>query len=258
MLPRVLVVAFSVLVLSAGPFSDVRVLTEDSPPGEVLDAQGRVTGPTAEFVRALARRLGVSHDLEMLPWARAYAMALKEKRIALFETTRTPEREALFHWVGPIKQILWQFWALKKANYRPRTLEDVKKLGPVVAYIGDSKTVFLLESGFPQVERVNSSDIAARMLQAGRVVTWMASDLGMKEVFDRVGLSIDDFEPIYTVERKYLYIALSLDFTPAEVAQWRAEFEAMKREGLLAKYYDGTYAPSLIRDLSRPGDPFTP
>lgn len=250
-----LVLGPSFLDLEAQPFTDVRILTEDSPPGEVLGADGRVTGPTAEFVRELGRRLGVVKEMEMLPWTRAYDLALKEKQIAIFETTRTEQREPLFHWIGPIKRIQWQFWAKKSSKFRPKTLDDVKKLGLVAVYLGDSKTDFLESAGFTNLNKVSAGDLAARQLNAGRVATWMASDLGMKEIFDRAGLPMDDFEPIYTVETKYLYVALSLDFTPTQVKAWRDALEAMKREGLLARYYEGTYDPSMIRDLSRPGDP---
>lgn len=246
-----------VLPLVAQLQSGVRILTEDSPPGEILSPEGRVTGPTAELVRELARRVGVTSDIEMLPWTRAYSIALKEKQIVLFETTRTDQREPLFHWVGPIKRIQWQFWAKKSSKFRPKTLEDVKALGPVTVYLGDSKTEFLEGAGFTKVQKVNAGELSARLLDTGRVSTWMGSDLGMKEIFDRVGLPQTDFEPIYTVETKYLYVALSLDFTPEQVKKWRDTFEAMKRENLLARYYQGTYDAMMIRDLTKPGDPLS-
>lgn len=240
--------------LAAQSFADVHILTEDSPPGEVLDALGQVTGPTAELVRELGRRLGVATEMEILPWARAYARALKEKHIALFETTRTAAREPLFHWIGPIKRIQWQFWAKKSSHFRPKTLDEVKKLGTVVVYLGDSKTEFLQESGFTDVNKVSAGELSARLIESGRAATWMGSDLGMREIIERAGFPFDDFEPVYTVERRSLYVALSKDFSATEVERWKDEFEAMKREGLIAKYYTGTYDAALIRDLSRPGD----
>ena len=41
-------------------------------------------------------------DIAFLPWARAYNLALNNKNVLLFSTTRTEAREALFKGVGPI------------------------------------------------------------------------------------------------------------------------------------------------------------
>jgi len=254
----VLFLLLSAGVWATGPFSSVKILTEDSPPGEVRDVTGRVTGPVAELVRELGRRMGVQQEMEMLPWTRAYSSALSEPRIAIFETTRTPERENLFRWVGPINQIKWQFWAKKSSSFRPKTLEDVRKLGAVAVYLSDSKTDYLELKGFTDLSKVATSEQAVKMLNSGRVSTWMASDRGPKELITALGLSIDDYEPVYTLETKYLYVALSLDFTVAETKLWQETLDQMKREGVLTKLYRDLYPPTALRDLSRPGDPYVP
>jgi hypothetical protein len=40
--------------------------------------------------------------IRLTSWTAAYRTALKTKNAILFSTTRTPERETLFQWVGPI------------------------------------------------------------------------------------------------------------------------------------------------------------
>jgi hypothetical protein len=86
----------------------------------------------------------------------------------------------------------------------------------------------------------------------------VSSDQGTKEAVAAGGLSMDDFEAVFTLDTKYLYVALSRDFTPSEVKLWQDALDQLKKEGLLTKLYQGIYPPARIRELARPGDPYVP
>lgn len=194
---------------------DFLVLTEDSPPGEYLGPSGKVTGPTAEYVRELMKRLGITKDIQLYPWARAYRAALDGPLTAVFETTRTPEREALFHWIGPIKRIQWTIFARKADRVKITSLEDLKQGGPIVAYRGDSKVDWLKSQGFSKVDTPNTPSQCAQMLLTGRVKFWMYSEIGMEEAVAQAGLDPELLEPVWSGDNKFLYIALSKDTPPA-------------------------------------------
>ena len=73
----------------------IAVYTENSPPGNYVE-EGRLQGPAVRVVDEILRRLGSSVTIEVVPWARGYHLARTEPNVALFSTSRLPQREKLF------------------------------------------------------------------------------------------------------------------------------------------------------------------
>ncbi|MDX7833812.1 hypothetical protein SJS03_21745, partial [Aeromonas dhakensis] len=65
----------------------------------------QVTGLSVDLLKRMLEVSGIGLDrkgIQLLPWARAYQMAQYDPNTVIFSMIRLPEREALFHWVGPI------------------------------------------------------------------------------------------------------------------------------------------------------------
>jgi len=227
----------------------LRVLTEHAPPGEYLAADGRVTGPTAEMVRELLQRAGESAEIELLPWMRAYQITSNATApVALFETSRTPEREAQFKWVGPIKRIRWGLYDRAERARPLADLEQARQATSICTYIGDGKGDLLAQHGFSNLFRPVKSQQCFDMLRLGRDTLWLSSDIEMENIRSGTGLQL---QQVLAIDSLDLYIAFSLATPDATVRHWQATLDAMKREGSLARHYRGTYADSLIEEISQ-------
>ncbi|WP_108124026.1 substrate-binding periplasmic protein [Saccharospirillum mangrovi] len=244
--------------LAAAEPVSLQVLTEHSPPGEYLGADGRVTGATADMVRELMQRQGLEGDITLLPWARAYALAQEGPDIVLFETARTAEREARFKWVGPIKRVVSGLYARADSDVAVNSLDDARQVQGICAYLGGSGGNQLSELGFTNLERPAQPDQCLRMLQHGRVELWLTSDIGHRPYLLESGLDESALRLAYSLEYRYLYLAFSLDVPDATVAAWQATLDAMKTDGTLAEYYRGHYPDSMIDALSVPIQPMLP
>lgn len=88
---------------------------------------GKIVGLSTEVVEELFKRAGVEYKLTLMPWKRAYEDTLGTPNTALYSTTRTPEREALFKWVGPLVNNNWVFFSSSTANITVKSLEDAKQ-----------------------------------------------------------------------------------------------------------------------------------
>ena len=77
-------------------------------------------------MKELLKREKIEFTLEVFPWARGYKMALNEPNTALYSTTRTPERETLFKWVGPLASNDWVMFGKKGTKIKLNNLEDAK------------------------------------------------------------------------------------------------------------------------------------
>ncbi|GAA77313.1 hypothetical protein P20480_3810 [Pseudoalteromonas sp. BSi20480] len=54
------------------------VVTELAPPNQVL-IDGEVQGKGTQYIRDIFKQAGLTPDIQMYPWARAYKMASEEK-----------------------------------------------------------------------------------------------------------------------------------------------------------------------------------
>lgn len=248
-----MVLGLTSLIVGSGMAAQtqVRVLTEQSPPGEYQDSTGRVTGATAEMVRELMRRVGGAAEIELLPWKRAYEYAEAGPQVALFETARTPEREARFKWVGPIKRIHWGLYALQ-AQARPLTsLEQARTVQTLCAYSGDGKGETLLQQGFTNLYQPVLSIQCLRMLMHGRVNLWLSSDIEKDALVHEEGLPAEALTSVLEVASLDLYIAFSADTPDETVQRWQAALDEMKRDGSLRRFYRGTYSETQIEAVTQ-------
>ena len=91
---------------------------------------------------------GYTSSLDVLPWARAYAIATSQANTLIFSIARTPQREEQFYWIGTLMDLQYYFYGLSK-NFAqtPQQLNDYKNLR--VGAILDSAThQYLTQQGF--------------------------------------------------------------------------------------------------------------
>ena len=99
---------------------------------------GKVTGFATEVVQEILKRLNQPDNIKMMAWDDAYNLALAEKNVVLFSTTRTEQRESLFHWVGPIGSYRDILYARSGSGIVINNLEDAKKVGNCLLYTSPS------------------------------------------------------------------------------------------------------------------------
>ena len=109
-----------------GPSVELIGLTEQLPPLN-MEQDGRVSGFASELLDLIAADAGVSVRKQVLPWARAYDRALRNNDAILYSLVRTPERETLFRWIGPIspRRIVLYRWA-DRTDIVLKNLDDAR------------------------------------------------------------------------------------------------------------------------------------
>ena len=121
-------VAAALLVCPCYALADPLTLaTEDYPPfnykvGESLP----ITGMSTDTLVEMAKRANVEMAPTMVPWARALAMAEKEKNTCVYSTIRTPERESRYKWIGPLISDNLALFARADADITLKTLDDAR------------------------------------------------------------------------------------------------------------------------------------
>ena len=122
--------------LGAALAAPLTITTEHSPPAS-MQGQDGVTGRETDKIREMMARTRTDYKIDLLPWKRAYVMALNQPQTCVYSTSRTPERERLFKWVGPADEAEWQCWGRIDHEFPLKTMEDARKLR-IGTYNGDA------------------------------------------------------------------------------------------------------------------------
>lgn len=219
-------------VLAAQPA--LYVATESSPPASMIEGR-TVTGSSTEKVREIMARSGLAYRIDLLPWKRAYTSALRRKNGCVYSTTRTPEREHLFHWIGPLDEADWVLLARTDRHYRFTSLEDVRGLR-IGTYNGDAREEYLRTRGF-KVDSAHNDLINPRKLLLNRIDLWAASLRRGSLVLEQNGWSAS-IEPVLTFRKVQVYLACNKAVPETVVVRMQDALATMERDGTSRRIED--------------------
>ncbi len=232
--PVFLMLFVLLLAVAVSPAQELMVISEENPPFNYRE-DAVFTGSSTEVVREIMRRLDLPADIQVMTWARAYQLALTQPNVVLFSTARTPERENLFHWVGPIYKVRFGFYARRGTGPYPTCLADAKKVNAIATYKDDVREQLLKSLGFTNLDSSKSPTSNLKKLLSGRVDLWLYSNLGVSSIAKQMGIDPDEVELVLPFKDNNVYIAISKGTPQAVVNQWQAALDDMKREGIFEK-----------------------
>lgn len=215
---------------AAAARTHLHITTEFSPPS-AMTRDGRVIGFATDKIRVIMERLDVDYEIEMLPWKRAYLLAQTQADTCVYSTTRVPERETLFKWVGPTHENDWTLFGLAGRNYGVASIEDARKYR-IGGYNGDVRSEALIAQGF-KVDTVQDRLSNPRKLLVDRIDLWATSLRVGSSIVAENGWSTQ-IVPVLTFKRTGLYLACNPGVPDALVAKMNAALRAMNSEGLSA------------------------
>lgn len=214
----------------------LHITTEHSPPTSMQDG-ARVVGIATDKVREAMQRANLDYTLEVLPWKRAYNIAVTRSNGCVYSTTRTPDREHLFKWAGPTDEGEWVLMGRAGRNFQINTLEDARKFR-IGTYNGDARDSFLRARGF-QVDPAPNDLNNPRKLLLDRIDLWAIALRRDSPMMASNGWS-GKIVPVFTFNRVKLYLACNRAVPDVAIARLNAAFEAMQRDGT-ARRFDRKY-----------------
>lgn len=213
------------------------IATEEAAPSSML-VNGQVIGRNADKFKEVLRRSGIVHQLDILPWKRAYTLLQSRHDMCVFSMSRTPEREKLFKWVGPTDEAEWTFYGLADHTFRLASLEDARSLR-IGTYNGDARDEFLRARGF-RVDPAQNDMSNAQKLLLKRIDIWSVAMRSGAPPLAEPGWA-GRIVPLYTFNRVGIYMACNLAVPDALIAQMNSDLESMRRDGSYDKI-DQKYA----------------
>ncbi|MCV2884899.1 transporter substrate-binding domain-containing protein [Aestuariibacter sp. AA17] len=223
--------------------SQLKIFTEEFPPYNFTQ-NDELVGINTEIVKELCTVAGISCSIELLPWTRAYNLARQTKNTAVFSTSRNPEREKLFHWIGPLASSKTNFYRLKKRH-------DIKirKESDLLSYtIGIARSdVYhdvLVDLGFKPEENLlmfSRKHDDMHVFFNGKLDLIIGSELTLPYQLTSVGFEPNEVIPVYTLKHAFIrgnYLALNRDTDSDIKSKLNTAFIKLKKRDFIEQVID--------------------
>jgi len=207
----------------------MRLLTEEYPPYNMTLPSGQIGGISSDVLRELFKRAGIPYRLEILPWIRAFNLAILDRNTCVFSTTRTENREHQFKWVGPLVENVWVLYAGPRSPKNIYTLEAIRPY-TVGGYDGDAESQDLIGRGF-NIELTPVDEMNARKLAAGRIDFWATSKARGGYLIAKG--KVQQLKPVLAFNTVLLYLACNPGVSDMTIQQLNNLLDTMRHEGFI-------------------------
>jgi len=209
-------------------------LTEEYPPMNYSD-NGQANGISVDLLEGVFKRLGVSLDrnnMQVTDWADAYNQTLTTPNTMIFSAVRTPQRDSLFKWVGPIAPHQDVAIFLKNG---PVQLKDVTDLNNYFTGVidGYSSMNTLLDHGVYRANIIIYKDLEElyEALVINREIQCIAYGLaGHNLVIQSLGYTADMFGTPFTIHSEELWYAFNSQTDGGMIDDFQEQLNLMKAE----------------------------
>lgn len=224
-----LVLTLALMLAATGAqAAEIRFSTEPYPPYSFADDDGTARGAGVEQVRAIMAGIEdkTDYSIDVMPWARAIALAETRANHCTFAAARTPEREARFKWVAPLLRDINLLVARADADLKANSVDDATSLA-VGTQREDYTEQLLRARGFTKIDLSNSFDLTLAKLLGGRIALMPMS----QGVFDTLSAGGTPIRVLGELSRQDLAIACNRTVPDRLIAQMQASLDRLRASG---------------------------
>lgn len=230
----------ALLCLLLGAFARAepyRIVTEEWAPYNYQQGD-QLTGMATDIVRAIMTLTGDGFDITVVPSMRATHALVSRPNTIMYSMFRTPEREPLYKWVGPIAEESIYPYQLAGAATPVNSIEQLRQTPQITTRHAGLIPQMLEAQGFTNLDKsATSSQQLYRMLLAGRTGLIIGdTDAGVAYYSAQLGIAPGTLRRVpVALYRSSLYIAFSKDSDDAKVAAWADALDQLRDSGELAR-----------------------
>ncbi|WP_413287674.1 substrate-binding periplasmic protein [Bdellovibrio sp. HCB337] len=205
-------------------------MTEDFPPFNFLDKE-KVVGYSTDVIDLAFKKAQLKTTFTLWPWLRAFNQAKDTPKYYVYSTSRTPEREKQFKWVGPIAKDSVYLMVLKDSPIKDSAdFKSLKKYS-VSGQAGDQPVLFLQKNGF---DVFIAADEAARMkMFKDKKIEMDIMTTGSQEIYEQLwNLKYRRVAFLYDTD---YWAAFNVNTPDAVIAKLNKAVAEMKNNGTLDK-----------------------
>jgi len=217
-------------------------VTEEFPPYNFMD-NGTASGLMVDMITAIARKAGEDlprESITFLPWSEAYQNAVHTPGTVIFSIARTPEREDLFSWIGPVVTADITLYSSRSRNISIHDPADLAEY-TIGAVADDVAIDSLIRSGIDKTAIITGPDPYTMItcLENGTIDLFAYGDIAAEYHIRNATGKSGYFRVSGRIDTVPVYIGVNKETSPILVKKLREGFEALKKtatDGGMSEY----------------------
>lgn len=229
---KVLAIMLSLAAAPVAAAEVVRFTTEDYPPYN-FRAGSEIRGAGYDQVLLMMEAIKVPYTIEMMPWARAIALAESEPMHCVFTAAHIPERDKRFKWVEPIAVGRNFMVSHKNSGIKVANIEEAKRY--IVGTQRNDYTQTILENeGFPKIDLATDLKLTLKKLQSKRIDLMPISEQHYIELQEKG----EKLEAQFVFSEQKFAIACNASFPDELLARMQGALDKLIADGTQAEIFD--------------------
>lgn len=219
-------IASLLALLATSAFAEpLKLVTEEYPPYSFREG-AILKGSSIDQVNVMMKDAGLDHTVEIMPWARALALAEKQPDHCVFTTTHNAERDPHFKWVEPLLAGRTLLIRRAGAPVNPQSLDEAKQF--LVGTTRNDFTADMLKAkDFKRVDLATDFNLTLKKLMLGRVdLMPIAEDYYVK--LRRDGTQI---EKVLVLSEQIYSVACNKAVPDEEIRKMQASLDKLIADG---------------------------
>lgn len=184
----------------------------------------RLVGIATEIVSALFQEINVQPTFHSYPWKRAYLNTLRTPGSFIFTINRTPEREELFQWIGPIlKKRTYLYRLASRKDIQLNSTRDLSRYTTAVI-LGYALTRQLKNMGLTPTHELivtRSKQEQMKVFLHGRSDLITGNEFTIARALAEAGHCMNDVVPLLMMNERGYYLAANKETDPVLVKRLR-------------------------------------
>lgn len=203
----------------------VTFTTEAYPPLTYRDPDGSYRGAGVDQVGAMMRNASIPFTMEIMPWARAIALAETQPMHCVFAAARTPEREPKFKWVSPLNVDRNFLVRNALSAVHATTMQEAKRY-TIGTHRADYTESLLRERGFPAIDLSADFELTLNKLLEQRIDMMPMAE----NAFDELRAEGKPLEKVILFSEPQLGIACNRDMPDEMIERMQQGLDTLIRD----------------------------
>jgi len=217
---------------------DPTIMTEEWPPYNYT-VNGEPKGFSVEIVQAIMKELKINTTILFYTGARGEKYLQKKSNHMLFSLFRTPERDKIYKWIGPISEESVFFFKKKGNSLIVTCLEDAKRVKRIGTRHEGMIYNFLKGNGFQNLCTQSEPSALIKYFLNGKYDLIANTPITIKYRLEMINSPLDALEqtPVKCFSFP-LYIACSKDMPDPIIQKWQDILVKIKVSGKYKQIYN--------------------
>jgi polar amino acid transport system substrate-binding protein len=219
----------------------ITIYTEENPPQNFRASDGTLTGSSVEIVNAMSQGIPMNVSITIENWTDAYEQVQFAPNSMIFSTVRTPARESLFHWIGPVCRKNYCFFVNSTSAIDINIITDAKQLTAVGVPQGWAAEQELKNQGFTNIHTYGTPLIVFQKLLDHTIDAAVLNDIAIPYLAEQSGHQPAEVRNELVLSYTETSLAFSLDTKDKYIQQWEQAYATVMSNGKFAEIWGRWY-----------------